>query len=118
MRGKGLLIGADLDVPAVDVVNAGYRHGLLLVNAGPNTLRLIPPLVITREEIDLLIERLSSCGVGRTLERYVVTNVSTCKRGKRTDGDHDPTGHRGRHRGHPRHCERLRRAEPDAAAHR
>jgi acetylornithine/N-succinyldiaminopimelate aminotransferase len=59
VRGRGLLIGADLDVPAADVVNAGYRHGLLLVNAGPNTLRLIPPLVITREEIDLLVERLS-----------------------------------------------------------
>ena len=60
VRGRGLMIGADLDVPAVDVVDAGYRHGLLLVNAGPNTLRLIPPLVITREEIDLLIERLSA----------------------------------------------------------
>jgi acetylornithine/succinyldiaminopimelate/putrescine aminotransferase len=31
---------------------------LLLVNAGPETLRLVPPLIITREEIDLLIERL------------------------------------------------------------
>jgi len=60
VRGRGLMIGADLDVPAVDVVNSGYRHGLLLVNAGPNTLRLIPPLVITREEIDLLIERLTT----------------------------------------------------------
>ena len=67
VRGRGLLIGADLDVPAVDVVNAGYRHGLLLVNAGPHTLRLIPPLVITREEIDLLIERLNSALM--TLER-------------------------------------------------
>jgi acetylornithine/N-succinyldiaminopimelate aminotransferase len=59
VRGRGLLIGADLDVPAADVVNAGYCHGLLLINAGPNTLRLIPPLVITREEIDLVVERLS-----------------------------------------------------------
>ncbi len=67
VRGKGLMVGADLDVPAADVVNAGYRHGLLLVNAGPNTLRLVPPLVITREEIDLLVERLSA--VLMTLER-------------------------------------------------
>ena len=64
VRGKGLIIGADLDVPAVDVVNAGYRHGLLLINAGPNTLRLVPPLVITREEIDLLIERMTAVLVG------------------------------------------------------
>ncbi len=43
---------------AIYIVNAGYCHGLLLVDAGPNTLRLIPPLVITREEIDLLIDGL------------------------------------------------------------
>lgn len=60
VRGKGLMIGVDLDLPSADVVSAGYRHGLLLVNAGPNTLRLVPPLVISREEIDLLIERLSA----------------------------------------------------------
>jgi predicted acetylornithine/succinylornithine family transaminase len=58
IRGRGLMIGADLDVPANAVVSAGYRHGLLLVNAGPETLRLIPPLIITRDEIDLLVERL------------------------------------------------------------
>lgn len=60
VRGRGLMLGADLAVPASDVVNAGYRHGLLLVNAGPNTLRLVPPLVITRAEMDLLIERLAA----------------------------------------------------------
>ncbi len=59
VRGRGLMIGADLDVPANDVVSAGYRHGLLLVNAGPDTLRLVPPLTITREEINLLLERLA-----------------------------------------------------------
>jgi acetylornithine/succinyldiaminopimelate/putrescine aminotransferase len=59
------MLGADLDIPAADVVNAGYRHGLLMVNAGPNTLRLVPPLVISRDEIDLLMERLS--GVFREL---------------------------------------------------
>ena len=60
MRGRGLMLGVDLDIPAADLVNAGYGHGLLLVNAGPNTLRLVPPLIITREEIDLLIERLTA----------------------------------------------------------
>jgi predicted acetylornithine/succinylornithine family transaminase len=60
VRGRGLMLGADLDVPAADVVAAGYRHGLLMVSAGPNVLRLVPPLVISRQEIDLLIERLSA----------------------------------------------------------
>jgi acetylornithine/succinyldiaminopimelate/putrescine aminotransferase len=56
----GLMVGADLTIPANDVVQAGYRHGLLLVNAGPNTLRLVPPLIIGEAEIDLLIERLTA----------------------------------------------------------
>lgn len=60
VRGKGLLVGVELDILAADVVKAGYRRGLLTVGAGPNVLRLVPPLVITREEIDLVIERLSA----------------------------------------------------------
>ncbi len=60
VRGRGLMVGVDLDVPAADVITAGYRAGLLLVNAGPNTLRFVPPLIISREEIDMLIERLGT----------------------------------------------------------
>jgi acetylornithine/N-succinyldiaminopimelate aminotransferase len=59
VRGRGLMLGIDLDIPVADVVNAGYRHGLLLVGAGANTLRLVPPLVISREEIGLLASRLA-----------------------------------------------------------
>jgi len=59
VRGVGLMVAADLTIPANDVIQAGYRQGLLLINAGPNTLRLVPPLTISREEIDLLIERLT-----------------------------------------------------------
>ncbi len=58
IRGSGLLIGMDLDVLAGDIVTAGYERGLLTVNAGPNTLRLVPPLIISRDEIDQLIARL------------------------------------------------------------
>jgi predicted acetylornithine/succinylornithine family transaminase len=60
VRGKGLMIGMDLTIPASQIVDAGYRHGLLLVNAGPSTLRLVPPLIISHAEIDLLIERLTA----------------------------------------------------------
>jgi predicted acetylornithine/succinylornithine family transaminase len=59
VRGCGLILGADLDIPATEVVARGYQNGLLTVNAGPNTLRLVPPLTITRGEIDQLIERLT-----------------------------------------------------------
>lgn len=60
VRGRGLMVGVDLDIPAADVMAAGHGHGLILINAGTHTLRLVPPLIITREEIDLLIERLSA----------------------------------------------------------
>ena len=60
MRGRGLMVGVDLDVPAANLVTAGYGQGLLLINAGLQTLRLVPPLIITRAEIDVLIERLAA----------------------------------------------------------
>ena len=60
VRGRGLIVGVDLDVPIADVTSAGHARGLLLINAGTHTLRLVPPLIITREEIDVLVERLSA----------------------------------------------------------
>lgn len=60
VRGVGLLVGLELDIPAADVVKAGYARGLLLVGAGPNVLRLAPPLVITRTEVDAVVERLAA----------------------------------------------------------
>ena len=58
VRGRGLLLGLQLDIPAGDVVKAGFEHGLVLINAGPDVLRLAPPLVITDAELDTVVERL------------------------------------------------------------
>lgn len=51
VRGRGLMWGVDVTDPAKDVVARALHHGLLLVGAGDHTLRLLPPLVITREEL-------------------------------------------------------------------
>ncbi|MBP6440340.1 MAG: acetylornithine/succinylornithine family transaminase [Caldilineaceae bacterium] len=51
VRGKGLMVGVELDIEAAQVVNKGYDRGAIFVNAGPNVLRLVPPLVITEAEI-------------------------------------------------------------------
>lgn len=59
VRGRGLMLGVQLDIPAAPVIQAGYRHGLLLLNAGPDVLRLVPPLVITPAEVDIAVERLA-----------------------------------------------------------
>jgi acetylornithine/N-succinyldiaminopimelate aminotransferase len=42
------------------VVAKGHEHGLLAVIAGPNVLRLLPPLIIENRHVDTFIERLSS----------------------------------------------------------
>ncbi|MFN3982534.1 MAG: aminotransferase class III-fold pyridoxal phosphate-dependent enzyme, partial [Caldilinea sp.] len=59
IRGKGLMVGVELDIEAAAVINRGYEEGLILVNAGANVLRLAPPLVITEDEIHAVVERLA-----------------------------------------------------------
>lgn len=51
VRGSGLLVGVEMDIDVTPVVNQGYERGLLLVSAGANVLRFVPPLIITEEEI-------------------------------------------------------------------
>jgi acetylornithine/succinyldiaminopimelate/putrescine aminotransferase len=60
VRGKGLMLGVELDCDVTPVVNAGYEHGLLVVSAGPNVVRLVPPLIITAEEIDAVVHKLTA----------------------------------------------------------
>lgn len=50
-RGRGLMWGVDITDPAKDVVARALELGLVLVSAGDHTLRLLPPLVITRDEL-------------------------------------------------------------------
>jgi acetylornithine aminotransferase/acetylornithine/N-succinyldiaminopimelate aminotransferase len=51
VRGRGLLIGAELDRPAGEVVDACRAEGLLVLSAGPDVLRLTPPLVVGADEV-------------------------------------------------------------------
>ena len=55
VRGKGLMIGVELDVPTSDIINACIENGLLLVGAGTNTIRFVPPLIVSYETIDQAI---------------------------------------------------------------
>lgn len=52
IRGKGLLIGILCDEPVADAISELHRRGLLVVQAGPNVIRLLPNLLVTRAEID------------------------------------------------------------------
>jgi acetylornithine/N-succinyldiaminopimelate aminotransferase len=52
VRGRGLLLGVELDRPAGAVVDACRERGLLVLSAGPDVLRLTPPLVVTPAEVE------------------------------------------------------------------
>ena len=52
VRGAGLLLGAELDPPAADVVAACTERGLLVGTAGANVVRLTPPLIVSTAEIE------------------------------------------------------------------
>ena len=60
VRGKGLMVGVDIDIPHVIfrrrlLVNQRVMTG----NSGKNTLRLLPPLCVTRKEVDEFIRRFN-----------------------------------------------------------
>jgi acetylornithine/N-succinyldiaminopimelate aminotransferase len=52
VRGRGLMIGMDIDIEAWPVLEMALVHGLLILSAGTNTLRFLPPYTIRDGEID------------------------------------------------------------------
>ena len=58
IRGKGLMWGLVSVPPAAEIVAEARELGLIVLVAGPNVVRLLPPLTISRDEIDILVERL------------------------------------------------------------
>jgi 4-aminobutyrate aminotransferase len=71
VRGLGLMIGVELvrdqntkeraQKLRDDVVDLAFERGLLILGAGDNTLRLCPPLVITRDQCDFALDTLEQC---------------------------------------------------------
>lgn len=58
VRGLGLMVGMELTVEAAPLIKAGYEQGLLMVNAGPDVLRFVPPLIVEKGHVDTLVQRL------------------------------------------------------------
>ena len=57
-RGRGLMWGVELSEAAAPVVAAARERQLLIASAGPNVLRLVPPLIVSESEIDRAVEIL------------------------------------------------------------
>lgn len=60
VRGLGLIIGVELDRPGAPVLEACVQRGFLINCAQEKVLRFVPPLVVTKKEIDQLIEALDA----------------------------------------------------------
>ena len=58
IRGKGLMIGIELKFEVKDILLEGIEKGVLLLYSGRNIIRLLPPLVITQEDIAKVLETL------------------------------------------------------------
>ena len=60
-RGVGLMQGLVFSIPVGDIISRALEKGLILINAGTNIIRFVPPLVITRENVDDMIVILRDC---------------------------------------------------------
>ena len=58
IRGKGFMLGIELDRPANELKMIGLTHGILLNITAESVIRILPPLIISEKEIDQLVEKL------------------------------------------------------------
>jgi acetylornithine aminotransferase len=58
VRGIGLMIGMELSIPGADIVKKGHERGVLLNVTHDTVLRFVPPLIVTKQEINSMIEIL------------------------------------------------------------
>ena len=71
VRGEGLMVGLKLKVPPADFADAALSQKILVIPAGDNVVRLLPPLVVTEEEIAEGVRRLDAA-CAAVEERLVV----------------------------------------------
>ncbi|HHW01159.1 MAG TPA: aspartate aminotransferase family protein [Clostridiaceae bacterium] len=68
VRGKGLMIGIELSIEkAADIKNKCFNMGYLIGNVGTHILRILPPLIVTEQDIDGMIAVLDKA-LGETIE--------------------------------------------------
>ncbi len=60
IRGMGLMLGVETIYKAKDIVKLAFDEKLLIIGAGENTIRIVPPLIITKDDVDVFIEKLRS----------------------------------------------------------
>jgi 4-aminobutyrate aminotransferase len=71
VRGRGLMIGIEIVTDKQSktqggaerdgIVELAFEHGLLLLGCGPSTIRIAPPLIVTKEQADIAMDILEEC---------------------------------------------------------
>ena len=60
IRGKGLMIGIELTEPCGAIANMAVENGLLLTVTADRVVRILPPYIMSDEEADMLVDKLST----------------------------------------------------------
>ncbi len=60
-RGIGMMQALELDKEVAPILRKALDEGLILINAGPNIIRFVPPLIINEEHVDRMISILKKC---------------------------------------------------------
>ncbi|WP_031556877.1 aspartate aminotransferase family protein [Lachnospira multipara] len=60
-RGKGLIQGLELSINPKDLIAKALDNGLILFSAGTNVIRFVPPLIISKADVDEMITKLKKC---------------------------------------------------------
>jgi predicted acetylornithine/succinylornithine family transaminase len=60
VRGEGLLIGIECEKPVADVITVCREQGLLILRAGANVLRFLPPLIIAKSDVKAALKKLDA----------------------------------------------------------
>jgi acetylornithine/LysW-gamma-L-lysine aminotransferase len=74
VRGMGLMIGVELKVDVLNVILGGIRNGVLMLDAGRNVIRFLPPLIVTKEQIDQALTVLDEILEGEKNRRESISN--------------------------------------------
>jgi acetylornithine aminotransferase len=60
IRGRGLMIGIEIDRPCNELVSKALEQGLLINVTAERVIRLLPPLILTDKQADIIVEQVSS----------------------------------------------------------
>jgi acetylornithine/N-succinyldiaminopimelate aminotransferase len=66
IRGQGMMIGVELDRPCRDILNVALKHRVLFIVSANTVMRILPPIILSKDEADQLVERLN-----KTVEEFL-----------------------------------------------